>query len=761
MSVDRIWPSRGPPAAGRVPGTSCTPVYTVPGPGLLLVGAARGRPSCSFVGPIVAVVRAAVGVAGTRTGAHRRAGGPPSTTLAHGTRLRVRMRGSAGAAGALRLGLLLLVSICWCDEPEVPPPLAPDASRGALAPRHLASGPPPSIRVVEPEDGATYGGDRIQLRVAVDGEFRMGGRGGGVVCIDVTWAQGARSYCVDKLDDWIMGGLEDGNYLATVQLRESDDLASAVVAEARSSFNIQIPKAALLPRVSFSFPTGDGRVFGTSQVDLSFYTTNFPKGSICLSLHRLLAAAAAAAAAAATGGAAERDHSNATLDEAVVNRTCVGAHEHAWRVTLPSGSYRAIAHLHGVATAAPLASRYSSNSVQFRVQLDARPGGGATGAALDGGKTRVGASTAAGGGAAAGRGVSEPAFPYNRPEGSMHIVVMSARVYDRYEEALVMIKSMLFHWRRARVPDGPGITLHLIVDDGGADFFAAAFARLALPLELVDVLYHSYNRVCVRPLEAFLADFEMPMSAHYSGAAGYCRLFMAPYLATLGVPAFVAVESDQLFFDDVTNLWRFLPALSGQAFLRAPEMYQPWEDGRPRGPDEAAAEGHVIRDLDADWHGNGYIGGIMMFNISRMEAAGWEARWKGELRAFIESKGREWVPKLNDQDIFNAVISRNPQWAAPLPCEFNLQYHAYMNSRRICEAQGEALNCEAALQKGIFVCPRHPSVVHFMSQSYLGSDLSYYQSFWHAVAGMSPDLIRGALVATLRRARAYENQQSL
>ena len=53
-----------------------------------------------------------------------------------------------------------------------------------------------------------------------------------------------------------------------------------------------------------------------------------------------------------------------------------------------------------------------------------------------------------------------------------------------------MLKSMLFHWRRARLAGGPSLTLHLIVDDGGADYFAAVFARLALPSALVDVRYH-------------------------------------------------------------------------------------------------------------------------------------------------------------------------------------------------------------------------------------------------------------------------------
>ena len=657
---------------------------------------------------------------------------------------------------ALQFVMLLLVSASWCAEPQASVRASDQVS--AAVPR--TSGPP-SIRIIEPEQGAAYGGDSIALRVSVDGEFNME-RDGGVVCIDVTWAQGAKSFCHNRLDAWVMRGLEDGNYLVIARLRKSDDLKSAVVAEARAAFNVVIPKAAQLPRVAFSFPAGDTRVFGTSQVDLSFYATNFPEGSICLSLAKL----APSVRSTTTAGMQKEEEDrmleadptlNATLGpnvDAILNQTCVGAHEHAWRVSLPSGSYRVVAHLHDAATHEQLSSRYSSTAVQFKVQLDA-PHSTAARAMMavagvaeaepdDDGNIRVGAL------AAGDRRVSQPAALYARPDGSMHIVVISARVYDRYEEALVMIKSMLFHWRRARFPNGPGITLHLIVDEGGADFFAAEFARLALPLELLDVLYHSYERVCVQPLESFLADFDLPMSAHYSGAAGYCRLFMAPYLAALGVPGFVAVESDQLFFDDIANLWSYLPTLRGQAFLRAPEMYQPWEDGRPRVEGEAAATSHVIRDLDSDWHGNGYIGGIMMFNISRMEAVGWEDRWRGELRAFIDSKGRGWVPKLNDQDIFNAVISRNPQWAAPLPCEWNLQYHAYMNARRICQGRAE-LNCEAALQQGVFVCPRHPSLVHFMSQSYLGSDVSYYQSFWHAMAATSPGLLRDPLMETLRR----------
>ena len=244
-------------------------------------------------------------------------------------------------------------------------------------------------------------------------------------------------------------------------------------------------------------------------------------------------------------------------------------------------------------------------------------------------------------------------------KNTMHIVAMSARVYDRYEECFVMLKSMLFHWGRTRHAKGLGMTLHLIVDEGGFAYFNEKLSDLrTLPGELLSIQFHDYHTTCVQPLESFLHRFQLPMSPHYSGAAGYCRLFMMPMLQKLGVEAFVAIESDQLFFQDVELLWRHLESMPAEAFVAAPEMYQPWQDGRPHDDDAGEPEDKGIKDVDAEYHGNGYIGGIMLFNVTRMMAVQWEERWPQELEAYIQSQSTAWVPKLNDQVSMGLYLER-------------------------------------------------------------------------------------------------------
>lgn len=133
----------------------------------------------------------------------------------------------------------------------------------------------------------------------------------------------------------------------------------------------------------------------------------------------------------------------------------------------------------------------------------------------------------------------------------------------------------------------------------------------------------------------------------------------------------------------------------------------------------------------------------MAFNLSRMEMVGWESAWRRKLREFLRGKHAEgsrphgdgpltatWVPKLNDQDVFNAVLSLSPPtWSAVLPCEWNVQWFAHANSQRLCFSGTTAaspLNCPALLSEGMFHCPRAPAIVHFMAQvgTWLGESYS-------------------------------------
>ena len=90
---------------------------------------------------------------------------------------------------------------------------------------------------------------------------------------------------------------------------------------------------------------------------------------------------------------------------------------------------------------------------------------------------------------------------------TVHIAVLSAISYNRYNEALVMIKSILFHRKRANL-----IHFHLIVDPSGRIFFTEML--LAQQLPGLRVTFHDFERVCVRPNERFLKKYNFTQSAH-------------------------------------------------------------------------------------------------------------------------------------------------------------------------------------------------------------------------------------------------------
>jgi len=260
----------------------------------------------------------------------------------------------------------------------------------------------------------------------------------------------------------------------------------------------------------------------------------------------------------------------------------------------------------------------------------------------------------------------------------------------------------------------------------------------------------------------FLEDFEFHLSPHYSGRAGYCRLFLYKALENVylsAINSFIAIESDQLFFDDVSNLFAdSIDSMTPSEVVAAPEMYMPWdlvfEDQKKRRREQEENGVEIVNPPH-----NGLIGGIMAFDLVKIRLAyaassSWEGAWMNELREFVKvektNNNIDWTPRLNDQDVFNAVFSRRTDWLRIIPCKWNLQYHAAMNSARLCgETDDGSIYCDKAKEKGIFLCKSRPSVVHFMAGSYKKVGRSFYYSiFWAAYEEMDLGMVGEGIAET-------------
>ena len=121
---------------------------------------------------------------------------------------------------------------------------------------------------------------------------------------------------------------------------------------------------------------------------------------------------------------------------------------------------------------------------------------------------------------------------------------------------------------------------------------------------------------------------------------------------------------------------------------------------------------------------------------------------------------KKWNAKLNDQDIFNAVLSISPQHLMILPCSWNVQLHARLNTFMLCldevalvagtdqtkpvisYANQVPYNCPQSIENDIFVCTNRAKVLHFMAQTWYSYDfLRYYANFWRMYADLSWSLL--------------------
>ena len=205
--------------------------------------------------------------------------------------------------------------------------------------------------------------------------------------------------------------------------------------------------------------------------------------------------------------------------------------------------------------------------------------------------------------------------------------------------------------------------------------------------------------------------------------------------------------------------------------------------------------------------GYGVIGGIMLLHIDRMRVGDWlhaalvpavldyqrrvAAPFAGDSN--IGSSGNStssgqgapvWAAQMNDQDLFNAALTVAPQHFRILPCAWNVQFHARLNTVMLCAHRallqlGEGLgndtsardalsvfappaaiaakqaalarrtvtdtdiplNCPESIARRVFVCEARPKVLHFMAKSYSVDNVfwGYFAGFWKAYARLGWD----------------------
>lgn len=92
----------------------------------------------------------------------------------------------------------------------------------------------------------------------------------------------------------------------------------------------------------------------------------------------------------------------------------------------------------------------------------------------------------------------------------IHIVIMSVNSVDRYEEAEVHLKSLIFNRNLTPKNKRANIVLHMIVDDGGKEYFSNIYLKENLQkFDDIHIIFHNFEYVCMKPLEKFLKSLDM------------------------------------------------------------------------------------------------------------------------------------------------------------------------------------------------------------------------------------------------------------
>lgn len=210
----------------------------------------------------------------------------------------------------------------------------------------------------------------------------------------------------------------------------------------------------------------------------------------------------------------------------------------------------------------------------------------------------------------------------------------------------------------------------------------------------------------------------------------------------------IALETDQVMLVAIDALYAHFQTFDDDDIIAAAENYQPWEDSRPLQShnDFVASQDNV--NHDGLYHGYGIIGGVMLFNLTRIANMTFIDDIISNLTTYAGFKDKNWAPRLNDQDIFNVFFKYGSNLLRILPCEWNVQFHARLNTIIQCldfPNEDESYRfgsipktCANSVNSNIFACEKQPKILHFMAQSYRDySFLEFYSNFWSDYKSLS------------------------
>ena len=103
----------------------------------------------------------------------------------------------------------------------------------------------------------------------------------------------------------------------------------------------------------------------------------------------------------------------------------------------------------------------------------------------------------------------------NNERSTIHVVLMSARSVDRYQEAEVHLKSIVFNRSMTPKNKRAPLVIHMIVDNGGQNYFRDIYTNENLSkFDDLHIIFHNFEYVCMSPVEKFLKALDMKGSLY-------------------------------------------------------------------------------------------------------------------------------------------------------------------------------------------------------------------------------------------------------